>query len=148
MEKDRVLVCDNKKIFLKMFKRNFENEFDFTESIFLNENNAESKVFDRFIYIVYDKADLIQFLKLNKKENNVLVCLFDKHLYDGMSFLEETNSLILLDASKTKAEIVKELKSYFSKPDPALQISEEKFGTPNYIQTQFNGFYKALFFLM
>lgn len=148
MKKDRVLVCDNKKIFLKMFKRKFENEFDFSESCLLKENETETKNFDRFIYIIYDKAELLQFLKMNKKDNNVLVCLFDKQLYDSLSFLEETNSLILLDSSKTRTEIVKELKAYFSKPDPALRISEVNYSSSNNLQTQFNGFYKAMFFLM
>ncbi|PTS95167.1 hypothetical protein DBR27_17230 [Flavobacterium sp. HMWF030] len=148
MKKDKVLVCDNKKIFLKMFKRKFENEFDFTDGHFLNENKTDSNDFDRFIYVIHDKTELLQFLKLNKKENNVLVCLFDKQLYNSMSFLEEINSLILLDSSKTRTEIVKELKKYFSKPDPALQITESKFPTSNHLQTQFNGFYKALFFMM
>lgn len=147
MEKERVLVCDNKKVFLKMFKRKFDNEFEFTESCFLRENKTEFVDFDRFIYVVYNKVELLQFLKMDKKENNVLVCLFDKQLYDSMSFLEEMNSLILLDSTKTRIEIVKELKAYFSKPDPALQISEAKFPATNYLQTQFNGFYKALFFL-
>ena len=148
MKKDKVLVYDNKKIFLKMFKRKFDNEFDFTDSHFLIDNKVESKEFDRFIYVIHDKTELLQFLKLNKKENNVLVCLFDKQLYNSMSFLEETNSLILLDSSKTRTEIVKELKIYFSKPDPALQISETKFTSSRYLQTQFNGVYKALFFMM
>ena len=131
-----------------MFKRKFENEFDFTESCFLKEDKTELKDFDRFIYIIYDKTELLYFLELNKRENNVLVCLFDKQLYDSMSFLEKMNSLILLDSSKTRIEIVKELKTYFSKPDPALHISEAKFTSTNYLQTQVNSFYKALFFLM
>lgn len=148
MEKERVLVYDNNKVFLKMFKRKFEKEFDFTESYFLKENKVESRDFDRFIYVVHDKIELLEFLKLNKKDTNVLVCLFDKLLYNSMSFLEERNSLILLDSSKTRSEIVKELKTYFSKPDPALQIPEAKFPVSNYLQTQFNSFHKALFFLM
>lgn len=148
MEKDRVLVYDNKKIFLKMFKRKFENEFDFSESCLFKENEAETKDFDRFIYIIYEKTELLQFLEMNKKESNVLVCLFDKQLYDSLSFLEEMNSLILLDSSKTRTEIVKELKAYFSKPDPALRISEANYTSSNHLQTQFNGLYKAMFFLM
>ncbi|MFH6998683.1 hypothetical protein ACHRVZ_12175 [Flavobacterium sp. FlaQc-57] len=131
-----------------MFKRKFDNDFEFTESSFFKENKTEIKDFERFIYVIYDKSELIQFLKMGKKENNVLVCLFDKQLYDSMSFLEEKNSLILLDSNKTRVEIIKDLKAYFSKPDPAPQIAKEMFPTSNYLQSQFNGFYKALFFLM
>ena len=90
--------------------------------------------------IIYDKAELLQFLEMDKKGNNVLVCLFDKQLYDSLSFVEETNSLILLDSSKTRIEIVKELKAYFIKPDPALRISEANYASSNHLQTQFNGF--------
>lgn len=147
--KDRVLVRDDKGIFLKMFKRNFREEFDFFENSFLYQNENESTEFDRSIFVVYDKVELIEFLKLEKKGTNVLVCLFNKHLYDSLSFLEEVKSLILLDDSKTRVELIKELKMHFgNKSDCVLQPSESKFSNVNIIQTQFNNFYKALFFLM
>ena len=149
MEKERVLVCDNKGIFLKMFKRRFKNEFDFFENSFLSKNENEAAKFDRSIYVVYDKSELVEFLQLEKKGTNVLVCLFNKQLYDSLSFLQEVKSLILLDSSKTRIEIIKELKSHFkNKSDLVPETSEMKFAASNILSIKFNNFYKALFFLM
>lgn len=149
MEKERVLVCDNKGIFLKMFKRRFKNEFDFFENSLLSENANEATKFDRSIYVVYDKSELVEFLQLEKKGTNVLVCLFNKQLYDSLSFLQEVKSLILLDSSKTRIEIIKELKSHFkNKSDLVPETSEMKFAASNIMSIKFNNFYKALFFLM
>lgn len=149
MEKERVLVCDNKGIFLKMFKRRFKNEFDFFENSLLSENANEAAKFDRSIYVVYDKSELVEFLQLEKKGTNVLVCLFNKQLYDSLSFLQEVKSLILLDSSKTRIEIIKELKSHFkNKSDLVPETSEMKFAASNIMSIKFNNFYKALFFLM
>lgn len=149
MEKERVLVCDNKGIFLKMFKRRFKNEFDFFENSFLSKNTNEAAKFDRSIYVVYDKSELVEFLQLEKKGTNVLVCLFNKQLYDSLSFLQEVKSLILLDSSKTRIEIIKELKSHFkNKSDLVPETSEMKFAASNILSIKFNNFYKALFFLM
>lgn len=149
MEKERILVRDNKGLFLKMFKRKFKDESDFFENSFLYRSENESKEFDRSIFVVYNKYELIEFLKLDKKGVNVLVCLFNKQLYDSLSFLEDVKNLILLDSSKTGAEIIKELKLHFkSKSGFVSQIPETKFPCSNIISTQFNDFYKALFFLM
>lgn len=149
LEDKEHLEQDNKGVFLKMFKRNFKEEFDFFEKCFVYKNENESKDFDRSIFVVYDKSELIEFLKLDKKGVNVLVCLFDKQLYESLSFLEEVKSLILFDSSKTRTEIIKELKSHFrSKSAFVPELSEMKFPTSNIISTQFNNFYKALFFLM
>lgn len=149
MEKERILVRDNKGVFLKMFKRNFREEFDFFENSFLYQNENESKEFDRSIFVIYDKSELIEFLKLNKSEINALVCLFNKQLYDSLSFLEEAKSLILLDNSKTRTQIVKELKLHFdNKRGFVSEVSEMKFAASNTASTQFNNFYKALYFLM
>lgn len=148
MEKERILVRDNKGVFLKMFKRRFKSEFDFFENPFLYQNENESTEFDRSIFVVYDKSELVEFLQLEKKGSNVLVCLFNKQLHDSLSFLQEVKSLILLDSSKTRFEIIKELKLYFQGKDVRPEKREMNFAGSNIISTQFNSFYKALFFLM
>lgn len=142
-------VHDDKGAFLKMFKRKFKDEFDFSESSFLSKHENESKDFERFIYVVYDKSELLEFLKLDRKDSNVLLCLFNKQLYGSLSFLEEVKNLILLDSSKTRKEIIRELKSYFNgTPDLTLQTPEMSFHNLNFRQTKFQDAYKALFFLM
>lgn len=148
MEKERILVRDNKGVFLKMFKRRFKNEFDFFENPFLYKNENEATEFDRSIFVVYDKSELLEFLQLEKKGTNVLVCLFNKQLHDSLSFLQEVKSLILLDSSKTRFEIIKELKLYFNGKPNSTEKPEINVPASNIISTQFNNFYKALFFLM
>lgn len=149
MEKEKVLVCDNKKIFLKMFKRRFKDEFDFFECPLVLHDEKKSKDFDRSIFVVYDKFEMINYLKLATGENNILVCLFNKQLYDSLRFLEELNSLILLDDSKTRMDIVKELKDHLkSKPKHECEIDKKRFPSTSVLHTQFHNFYKALFFLM
>ncbi|OXA75167.1 hypothetical protein SAMN05444397_11711 [Flavobacterium aquidurense] len=149
MEREKILVRDNKGIFLKMFRRKFKDEFDFFGNSFLIENENDYKDYDRSIFVVYDKAEMIDYLKLEKKGSNVLVCLFNKQLYGSLAFLEEINNLILLDESKTKPEIVKDLKAYFKKsPEPAKQTSKSVFGSSAIFQAQFHNFYNALFFLL
>ncbi|WP_157472493.1 hypothetical protein [Flavobacterium aquidurense] len=151
MKKERILVRDDRGFFLKMFKRNFKTEFDFFESSFMSDSEDENKSeqFDRSIFVIYDKFELMQFLKLEKKGSNVLLCLFNKQLYDNLFFLEEIKSLILLDCSKTRSELMSELKHYFNTTsDSGLPASNMSLPNPNIISTQFNNFYKSLFFMM
>jgi hypothetical protein len=144
MEKESVLVCDEKGFFLRMFKKEFNNEFNFTQKSFVNYSEEES--FDRFIFVVYDKLELIEFLKLEKKGSNVLVCLFNEILYGNLSFLEEINNLIMLDGYKTKKIIVQELRLHF-RNIASLKVKsfESKFSYPYISQTQFDDFFKTVF---
>ena len=143
------MLHDNKGVFLKMFKRKFKNEFDFSENSFLIENENDYKDFDRSIFVVYDKSEMIEYLKLEKKGSNVLVCLFNKQLHGSFTFLQEINNLILLDESKTKPEIVKDLKAHFKRtPDLSEQMPKSVFSSSAIFQTQFHNLYNALFFLL
>lgn len=147
MEKKRILVRDNKGFFLKMFKKKLNNEFSFFENSFLYTNENESTEFDRSIFVIYDKFELVEFLRLDKKGANVLVCLFNKQLYDSLSFLEEVKSLILLDNCKTGDEITKELKSHFKNySDLEPKKAKMRLPDPNSFSSQFKHFY-SIFFL-
>jgi len=149
MEKEKVLVRDNKGTFLKMFKRRFKDEFDFSENSFLLENENDFKDFDRSIFVVYDKSEMIDYLKLEKKGSNVLVCLFNKQLFSSLKFMKEIDNLILLDASKTKQEIVKDLKAHFKGDKEHIeQPLDSIFASSGIFQLKFHNLYKALFFLL
>ncbi|MBS7229688.1 hypothetical protein KHA90_01515 [Flavobacterium psychroterrae] len=131
-----------------MFKRNFKEEFDFFESSFLYENESESKEFDRSIFVIYDKFELMEFLALDKKGSNVLICLFNKQLYDSLFFLEEAKNLNLLDCNQTRIEMIKELKLYFNwKCSFVEETPPVKFPISK-LSTKYNSFYKALFSIM
>lgn len=149
MEKKSVLVRDNKGVFLKMFKRKFKEEFEFSEDSFLLENGTKSEGFDRTVFVVYEKSELIDFLKLDKKGTNVMVCFFNKQLHNSLSLFDEVKNLKIIDASKSRTEIFKDLKSYFIKTsDFGTKIPVIKFTNTNIYQTQFDNFQKAFFFMM
>ena len=118
MKKKNILVCDNKKVFMKMFKKKFGHEFEFIDNAVLDQKQDNIENFDKLVLVVYNKFELIEFLKLYKKATNILVCIFNKNLYIGLNFLEEFNDLVLLDGSKTRREIMIDLRSSCkSKPD-------------------------------
>ncbi|WP_316635361.1 hypothetical protein [uncultured Flavobacterium sp.] len=150
MEKEKVLVRDNQGIFLRMFKRKFKDEIDFHENSFSAVNENESLAFDRCIYVVYNKSEFLEFLKLDKSGANILVCLFNKQLYTSLTFLNELKNLIMVDGSKSKAEITKDLKSYFkgktdfTMPTTPRVISQNL----NSLKTKFSNFDKTVYFLM
>ena len=66
-------------------------------------------IVDKITFVVSD----LEFVKLYKKATSVLVCIFNKNLYTGLTFLEDFNDLVLLDGSKTRKEIMLDLKSSF-----------------------------------
>jgi hypothetical protein len=145
MQKEKVLVCDNSATFLKMFKRKLKEEFDFFEELLLNDKGR--KEFDHVIYVINDRREFLSFLSQEKKESHALVCLFDIHLYRSISFLEESYNFILFDESKTRTEILKELKKFFrSKLD--FKSERESFKSSRVSQERFLEYYKAIYFLM
>ena len=93
-----------------MFKKSFSNDFQFSTNLFLDENKIKPVNFDYFIFVIYDKEDLIECLKLHKEGSNALVCVFKKQMYTDLLFLEEMNDLILLDGSKSKKDLIADLK--------------------------------------
>lgn len=132
-----------------MFKRKFKNEFDFCEDLFLLENENRLKDFDRSIFVVYDKAELIDFLKLEKKGRNVMVCLFDKQLHKSFSLFKDIKNLFLVDGSKSRSEMFEDLTAYFkSKSDFVPKIPDLKFLNKNTNQAQFDNYQRALFFMI
>ncbi|GAA3783115.1 hypothetical protein [Flavobacterium ginsengiterrae] len=132
-----------------MFKRKFKSDFEFSEDSFLLENGSKSSEFDRSIFVVYDKTELLDFLKLEKKGKNVMVCLFNKQLHNSFSFFKDIKNLFLVDGSKNRTEIFKDLNVYFeSKSNFVPKIPDIKLSNISSSQMQFDNFQKALFFMM
>ncbi|RKR04725.1 hypothetical protein C8C83_4059 [Flavobacterium sp. 90] len=133
-----------------MFKRKFKDEFEFHENSFSGTNENETLDYDRCIYVVYNKNEFLDFLKLDKKGTNILVCLFNKQLYSSLTFLNELKSLIMVDGSNNKAQIMKDLKSYFrAKSDFAMQTTPRVISQNlSSLKTKFSNFDKAVYFLM
>ncbi|KAF2333897.1 hypothetical protein [Flavobacterium nitrogenifigens] len=127
-----------------MFKRRFKEEFDFYEDSFFEETEKKS---DRIVYVIYNHSELLNFLSHGKRGANTLVCLFNIQFYRSLSFLEVTNNLILFDESKTRTEILKELKLFFSGKS---EYKEEKksFKPSKDFLKKFQEYYRAMYFLM
>jgi len=149
IKKEKVLVRDNKGIFLKMFKRKFKSEFEFSEDSFLLKNENKATSFDHSVFVVYEYSELLDFFELEGIHSNFIVCLFSKHLYNGLSMIEEIKDVLLIDASKTKTEIFEDLKLYFKKPSRILpKLSKEKFDKSQTNEKQLEVLQRALFFMM
>lgn len=139
-------VHDNRGVFLKMFKRKLKDEFEFLEKSYAEQSEELTNNYNRTIYVVYNKEELLSLLQ-DDKRMNTLVCLFDKQFYRTLSFLETINNLILFDESKTSREIFKEVKQFLKKK---LDYKNEKKSVlqSNISPTKFNEYYKAMYFLM
>lgn len=149
IKKERVLVRDNKGIFLKMFKRKFRNEFEFFEDTFSVIDENKSNDFDRSVFVVYEYSELLQFFELERKGTNVMVCLFNKQLFNSLSLVEEIKNLILIDASKTRTEIFEDLKTYFNKSSNLPpQLPNVNFIQSDMPNKQLEKLQRALFFMM
>lgn len=144
MQNEQVVVFDSQGVFLKMFKRRFKEEFDFIEDSFFDKTEKKS---DRTVYVIYNHSELLNFLSHGKRGANVLVCLFNVQFYRSLSFLEVTNNLLLFDESKTRTEILKELKQFFSGKS---EYKEEKkaFKPSKDSLKKFQEYYRAMYFLM
>ncbi|MCC9064678.1 hypothetical protein [Flavobacterium piscisymbiosum] len=67
LKKTKVLVRDPRGLFNKIFKKDLTHEFELTDNSFLTENKNIND-FDRFIFVIYNKLELSDFLKLEKKD--------------------------------------------------------------------------------
>ncbi|KAF2340253.1 hypothetical protein [Flavobacterium tistrianum] len=145
MKKEKVLIFDSNGTFLKMFKRRFKEELDFIEDSFFDEIVA--KEFDRIVFVIHNHNELLNFLAQEKRGANILVCLFNVQFYRSLSFLEGTNNFILFDESKTRPEILKELKAFFDNKLNPTSI-KKPFLPPKISQKKIQEYYKAMYFLM
>lgn len=143
--KEKVLVFDSKGTFLKMFKRRFKEELDFMEdSVF---NQKVTKESDHVVFVIHNHNELLNFLSQEKRAPNVLVCLFNVQFYRSLSFLGGINNLILFDESKTRAEIFKELKAFFSVKLDSEAV-KRTFIPTNVSQKKLQEYYKAMYYLL
>ncbi|QOG00793.1 hypothetical protein [Flavobacterium sp. MDT1-60] len=131
-----------------MFKRKFKDEFEFSEDSFLLKNEDKPDNFDYSVFVVYDYSELVEFFELDRISTNFMVCLFSKHLYNSLSLIEEIKDLILIDASKNKAELFEDLKLYFKKSSSLIpKLSRKKNVNSNIPKMQLDILQKALFYL-
>lgn len=144
MKKEKVLVRDQNEAFLKIFRKDLVDEFQFVETS-LKDNKTEFSDINRFVHVVYNKSELIEFLNLEKRGSNILVCLFNEQLYANSSFIEEIFDLITIDGYKTKREVIRDLKAHF-KNTPQLKFSNDS--SSDAYKKQSHGFFKTILFFV
>lgn len=144
LKKENVLIHDEKRVFLKLFKKELSNQFNFSENSVLDNDQSEES--ERYISVVYSKTELIDFLRVTPKGTNILVCLFNEELYDNGSFMQEINSLISLKKYETKPGIIREIQQHFQKtPEIREQLIKSGLEASYIREAHFDDFYKALF---
>lgn len=146
MKKEKVLVRDQNEAFLKIFRKDLVNEFHFVETS-LKDNKTEFIDINRFVYVVYNKSELLEFLNLEKRGSIILMCLFSEQLYGNSSFIEEIFDLITLNGFKTKREAVKDLKTHFKITPQSKFIGNSSVYTSKN-KVQFHGFFKTILFFV
>ena len=149
IRKEKVLVRDNRGTFLKMFKRKFKDEFEFSEDYFLLKNDYKASGFDHSVFVVYEYSELIDFFELDAINTNFMVCLFNKHIYNSLSRIDEIRDLVLIDASKSKTEIFEDLKLCFKKSSSIIpKLSKKKIVKSKPPLKQLEILQRALYFMM
>ncbi|MBK0368787.1 hypothetical protein [Flavobacterium agrisoli] len=149
IKKETVLVRDNKGIFLKMFKRKFKNDFEFSEDSLVLKNQCKPADFDYAVFVVYDYTELVAFFELEVIHTNFVLCLFSKHLYTSLRMIIGIKELMLIDASKTKNEICDDLKEYFSSaPNFVPKLPRKKFLKFKLSKSQLEMLHKAFYYMM
>lgn len=113
MKEKRVLIYDRKKVFFKMFQKKISQEFAAYNNILVKGDN-EPKFNDHLILVIYDKMELATFLNLYRKRKNVLICIFDNELFFNLMFFHDVGNLFLVDGTKIKSELLKDLKLFLN----------------------------------
>lgn len=147
MKRNRVLVHDKKNIFIKMFKKKFNDEFEFIDSNSLYGNQNELKNFDNSIIAVYSKNELTHCLKSDNEKHAIIICLFDTPIDDNLIFWGEINNLLLLDGSKTKSEIIIDLRKHLQNRSTYDQKTNRLEITTSIYKFEFNNILKGVIFL-
>lgn len=147
MKKEKVLVQDHNGVFLEIFKKELTDEFQFVETALRDNNQTKFIDFNRFVYVVYNKSELIEFLSLEKRGRTILVCLFNEQLYTNSSLIEEIFDLVSLDGYKTKRDIIKDLKGHFKNTSQSSLIDNNS-SYNSKSQTQFHNFFKTVLYFV
>lgn len=110
MELQQILVYDNQNYFFRFLKYEFDENFEF-KKIKKNNNFNEMSNYIIVVFVMYSESEFLDFLKLYNTGVQILVATYNKEL---LSEMERMNNVILLDTSKAKKEIARELSDFFN----------------------------------
>lgn len=107
----QILVFDKQHYFSRFLKYEFNELFYFKKFSNDEDLNDIKKKFLTIVFVIYSESDLLDFVKVYGSGVQILVCTYNKEVLDKM---KNINDIILLDTSKTKFEMVKELRNFFN----------------------------------
>lgn len=145
MDKKNVLIKGNKRSFIELFKNKFLNDFEFYESSFTGIYLRGTEEGKNFVFVAYDKVELIEFLKKDSIGCDLLVCLFDKVIENDFLFLEKIRSLIILNECKSINVITEVLKLCGHNNIENVQYSESRYLDVHLFKNQLNDDKKTFF---
>ncbi|OXA65242.1 hypothetical protein B0A67_24705 [Flavobacterium aquidurense] len=80
---------------------------------------AELNTYSVIVLVIYTEEDLFDFFKIYRSEIPLVICSFNKRV---LEFLMDLENLYLLDTSKIRSEILKQLGSHFNETILNIQI--------------------------
>lgn len=118
--KKRVLLYGNQKCFSKYLKCKFQDVLVLDVCKNFKDLTAELNTYSVIVLVIYTEEDLFDFFKIYRSEIPLVICSFNKRV---LEFLMDLENLYLLDTSKIRSEILKQLGSHFNETILNIQIS-------------------------
>lgn len=109
MELPQILVYDRQNYFFRFLKYKFYKNFKFKKV--KNDKNFDDDLgkYQIVVFVMYLESELFDFSKIYSTGVQILVCTYNKNILRRMG---NRSNIILLDTSKTKLEMVKELENF------------------------------------
>lgn len=117
--KKRVLLYGNQKCFSKYLKCKFQDVLVLDVCKNFKDLTAELNTYSVIVLVIYTEEDLFDFFKIYRSEIPLVICSFNKRV---LEFLMDLENLYLLDTSKIRSEILKQLGSHFNETILNIQI--------------------------
>lgn len=117
--KKRVLLYGNQKCFSKYLKCKFQDVLVLDVCKNFKDLTDELNTYSVIVLVIYTEEDLFDFFKIYRSEIPLVICSFNKRV---LEFLMDLENLYLLDTSKIRSEILKQLGSHFNETILNIQI--------------------------
>lgn len=117
--KKRVLIYGNQKCFSKYLKCKFQDVLILDVCKNIKDLKEELDTYSVIVLVIYTEEDLFDFFKIYRSGIPMVICSFNKRV---LEFLMDLENLYLLDTSKIRSEILKQLGSYFNETILNIQI--------------------------
>jgi len=108
MDLQEIVVYDKQNYFCKFLKLQFIN-YSFKKV--KNEDDLNDLTnYSTIVFVLYTESELFDLSNLRDSGKQILVCSFNSKILDKVKKMDKVT---LIDSSKTKKELVKELRVFF-----------------------------------